>query len=77
MTENEDLKQKKLVRGGHKAYATKIIGQTKGLLVDHKGDSEATLQQYKATLEKRVKVLEHLDEEIFGLTKAEGVDAGT
>ena len=75
MTENEDLKQKKLVRGGHRAYAKKILGQAKGLLVDYKDDSEATLLQYKATLEKRVKILEQLDEEIFGLTKAEEINA--
>ena len=75
MTENEDLKQKKLVRGGHRAYATKILGQAKGLLVDYEDDSEATLLQYKATLEKRVKILEQLDEEIFGLTKAEEINA--
>ena len=75
MTENEDLKQKKLVRGGHRAYATKILGQAKGLLVDYKDDSEAMLLQYKATLEKRVKILEQLDEEIFGLTKAEEINA--
>ena len=28
-----------------------------------------TLLQYKATLEKRVKILEQLDEEIFGLKR--------
>ena len=75
MTENEDWKQKKLVRGGHRAYAPKILGQAKGLLVDYKDDSDATLLQYKATLEKRVKILEQLDEEIFGLTKAEEINA--
>ena len=43
--------------------------------MDYKDDSEATLLQYKATLEKRVKILEQLDEEIFGLTKAEEINA--
>ena len=64
-----------MVSGGHKAYATKILGQVNGLLVDYKDDSEAMLLQHEATLEKRVKILEQLNEEIFGLTKAEEINA--
>ena len=64
-----------MVRGGHKAYAAKILGQVNGLLVDYKDDSEAMLLQHEATLKKRVKILEQLNEEIFELTKAEEINA--
>ena len=75
MTENEELKQRKLVRGGHRAYATKILGQAKGFLQEYQVESEAKLLQYKVTLEKRVQILEQLDKEIFALTKAEDINA--
>ena len=75
MTENEELKQKKVVRGGHRAYATKILGQAKGLLQEYNVESEAKLLQHKVTLEKRVQILEQLDEEIFAVTKAEDINA--
>ena len=55
MTENEELKQKKVVRGGHRAYATKILGQAKGLLQEYNVELEAKLLQYKVTLEKESK----------------------
>ena len=72
----EELKQRRAVRGGNKAYMTGITARANDLIDNYSPDSESKLSNLKLTLANRLKIIEDLDASIFkSLTKAEEINA--
>ena len=72
----EELKQRRAVRGGHKAYMTGITARANELIDNYSPDSESKLNNLKLTLANRLKIIEDLNASIFmSLTKAEEINA--
>ena len=72
----EEPKQRRAVRGGHKAYMTGITARVNELIDNYSPDSESKLNNLKLTLANRLKIIEDLDASIcMSLTKAEEINA--
>ena len=72
----EELKQRRAVRGVHRAYMTGITARANELIDNYSPDSESKLNNLKLTLANRLKIIEDLDASIFiSLTKAEEINA--
>ena len=68
MSEDADAQKKKLLvakRGGHKAYATKLMNEAK--LLCESGENRGKLNAYLKSLNERKDVIAALDDEILGL----------
>jgi predicted metal-binding transcription factor (methanogenesis marker protein 9) len=57
--------KKKIIRQGHRAYASKILGNVKSVIQNYGSSNESRLRQLKISLEERLKKLKTLDEEIL------------
>ncbi|CAB4040850.1 PREDICTED: uncharacterized protein LOC107340613, partial [Paramuricea clavata] len=57
--------KKKKIRQGHRAYASKILGNVKSVIQNYDSSNESRLRQLKISLEERLKKLKSLDEEIL------------
>jgi Fe2+ transport system protein B len=55
----------KKIRQGHRAYASKILGNVKSVIQNYDSSNESRLRQLNISLEKRLKKLKTLDEEIL------------
>lgn len=72
-TEAEGLARKKRVRAGHKASATRILGQISSALEKTPPDADR-LSLLKLTLTEKLDVLKALDAEIIEITPEEGLE---
>ena len=63
----EQLKKKKRIRGGHKAYVTSTLEKIQGLLREFDPSTLNQLKTYQIALTEKLRVLGDLDEEILGL----------
>ena len=71
----EDLAHKKKIRGGHRAYVTKVINKSKDILSNY----DATLhrekiQQFRLTLRERSDIIKSLDATILDAVKDTEID---
>ena len=57
--------KKKIIRQGHRACASKILGNVKSVIQNYDSSNEIRLRQLKISLEERLKKLKTLDEEIL------------
>ena len=69
---SEELSRKKRVRAGHRASATRMINKASSLLEDE-SPNLMTLSQLKLSLQEKLDVLKHLDEEILELVDEDSV----
>lgn len=70
----EQLKKKRRIRGGHKAYITSTLEKIQGLLEEFDPSTSNQLKTYRIALTEKLKVLGDLDDEILGLIKEEHID---
>ena len=68
--------KKKLVgkRGGHKAYATKIVNEADKLCKELNPEHRPTLHAYLKTLSDRKEVIVALDDDILGLLSTDEME---
>ena len=67
-----DLTKKRRVRGGHKSYVTKVLGQSAVLLADQLShENGLQLRQQKVQLEEKLATIKFLDNQILDLLETE------
>ena len=78
MNENLKMAREKLIqiRGGHRAYVSKIIENVNGIVAQFSGSTtdRETLESFKATLKNKKEILKSIDEAILELTKEEDIN---
>ena len=57
----EQLKKKKRIRGGHKAYVTSALEKIQGLLGEFDPSTSNQLKTYRIALTEKLRVLGDLD----------------
>ena len=72
-TDEERLARRRRIRAGHKASATRILGQITSALTETPPDT-GRLTLLKLTLSEKLETLKGLDAEIMEITPKEGLD---
>lgn len=69
----EELTRKRRVRGGHRASATRTLGEVQPS-IDSEPLDNAKISQLKRSLEEKLRFLSGLDEEILALIPEEAIE---
>ena len=71
--ENIELETKIKQRGGHRAYVTRVINNINDIFENYTPDHDTRLQTYKQTLERKLLVLQDLDDQIVAKLPLEDI----
>ncbi len=66
MSEEQQLKKKRRIRGGHKAYITSTLEKIQGLLLEFEPSTSNQLKTYRIALTEKLKVLSNLEMKYLG-----------